>query len=130
MFRVVKADELFSDVAPVPGVAFEDGRTAAEAATAAGGSSSSAAVEAASGEGHDGAVDDHDDNDEEDEDVVGDRETLVVDARHDASLELLARAWCSWKGEHAVIGRVKVTCLACCVREARALGIRIIIRVE
>jgi hypothetical protein len=57
------------------------------------------------------------------------KEVLIIDARHDATLELLARAWCAWKGEHAVIGRVKVTCLACCIREARALAVKVIIRV-
>jgi hypothetical protein len=103
VFRIIKADELFSDAVPVPGVSLE---------------------------GDNAATGPESEENEEGEDVERAKETLVVDARHDASLELLARAWCSWKGEHAVIGRVKVTCLACCVREARALGIRIIIRVE
>lgn len=42
---------------------------------------------------------------------------------------LMARAWCADRGEHALVGRVGRTCLACCVREARALGVRIVIRV-
>ncbi|EKG17881.1 hypothetical protein MPH_04830 [Macrophomina phaseolina MS6] len=46
-----------------------------------------------------------------------------------ADAALLARAWCADRGEHALIGRVGRTCLACCVREARALGVRIVIRV-
>ena len=54
---------------------------------------------------------------------------LVLDARASADLELLARAWCAEKGFHAVIGRVERTCLACCVREARGLGINTVIRV-
>jgi hypothetical protein len=112
-FRIIKANELFSDTLPIPGVQLESATTAATSALGG----------RRAGGGEDGL------DDETEEDDV-ERETLVVDARHDASLELLARAWCSWKGEHAVIGRVKVTCLACCVREARALGVRIIIRVE
>ncbi|KAL0260518.1 hypothetical protein SLS55_004207 [Diplodia seriata] len=46
-----------------------------------------------------------------------------------ADAALLARAWCADRGEHALVGRVGRTCLACCVREARALGVRIVIRV-
>lgn len=61
---------------------------------------------------------------------LNDRKTvLVVDARGTADLQLLARAWCAEKGFHAVIGRVERTCLACCIREARGLGINIVIRV-
>ncbi len=54
---------------------------------------------------------------------------LVLDARASSDLELLARAWCAEKGFHAVVGRVERTCLACCVREARGLGINTVIRV-
>ncbi|KAF2097995.1 hypothetical protein NA57DRAFT_57165 [Rhizodiscina lignyota] len=57
------------------------------------------------------------------------KEILVLDTRGSEELELLARAWCAWKGEHAVLGRVGVTCLACCVREARAAGVGVVIRV-
>ncbi|KAJ8117776.1 hypothetical protein OPT61_g1104 [Boeremia exigua] len=53
---------------------------------------------------------------------------LVLDARGFADAQLLARAWCAEKGFHAVIGRVERTCLACCIREARGLGINIVIR--
>lgn len=56
-------------------------------------------------------------------------EILVIDARTDKDLELLARAWCADKGVHAIIGRTGRTCLGCCVREARGLGIAIVIRV-
>lgn len=56
-------------------------------------------------------------------------EILVIDARADGDLELLARAWCADKGVHAVIGRTERTCLGCCVREARGLGVAIVIRV-
>lgn len=54
---------------------------------------------------------------------------LILDARHSADLQLLARAWCAEKGLHAIIGRVGRTCLACCVREARGLGVNVVIRV-
>ena len=55
--------------------------------------------------------------------------TLVLDARASKDLELLARAWCAEKGLHAIIGRVSRTCLACCVREARGLGVNVVVRV-
>jgi hypothetical protein len=55
---------------------------------------------------------------------------VVLNARSNDSLELLARAWCSSRGEHALISRVGVTCLACSVREARALAVKIVIRIE
>ena len=58
-----------------------------------------------------------------------DKTVLVLDARGDSDRELLARAWCAEKGFHALIGRVERTCLACSIREARGLGINIVIRV-
>lgn len=54
---------------------------------------------------------------------------LVLDARSVPDLQLLARAWCAEKGFHAIIGRVTRTCLACCIREARGLGVNVVIRV-
>ena len=57
------------------------------------------------------------------------RTVLILDARSSRDLELLARAWCAENGLHAVIGRLGRTCLACCIREARGLGINIVIRV-
>jgi len=54
---------------------------------------------------------------------------LVLDARGSSDSQLLARAWCAERGFHAIIGRVGRTCLACCIREARALGIHVVIRV-
>lgn len=54
---------------------------------------------------------------------------LVLDARASKDLELLARSWCAERGLHAIVGRVGRTCLACCIREAKALGINIVIRV-
>jgi hypothetical protein len=54
---------------------------------------------------------------------------LVLDARGARDLELLARSWCAERGFNALIGRVGRTCLACCVREARGLGINVVVRV-
>ncbi|KAL1606810.1 hypothetical protein SLS60_004217 [Paraconiothyrium brasiliense] len=58
------------------------------------------------------------------EDIV-----LVLDARASNDLELLTRSWCAEKGFHAVVGRVGRTCLACCIREAKGMGINVVIRV-
>ncbi|KAF2257540.1 hypothetical protein CC78DRAFT_622540 [Lojkania enalia] len=54
---------------------------------------------------------------------------LVLDARASRDLELLARAFCADRGFHAVVGRAERTCLACCVREARGLGVGVVVRV-
>ena len=53
----------------------------------------------------------------------------ILDARAEPTLEVVARAWCASNGEHAVISRVGTSCIACSVREARGLSIRIVIRV-
>lgn len=58
-----------------------------------------------------------------------DEEVAVLDCRGSADLELLARAWCAKVGENAVVGKVGRSCLACCVREARGLGVRVVIRI-
>ncbi|PKY01975.1 hypothetical protein P168DRAFT_306213 [Aspergillus campestris IBT 28561] len=47
-------------------------------------------------------------------------EVVVVDARGSREKETFARAWCAAVGYHAIVGRVGRTCVACCVREARA----------
>jgi hypothetical protein len=57
------------------------------------------------------------------------KSVLVLDARTSSDLELLARAWCAEKGLHALISRVGRTCLGCSIREARGLGINVVIRV-
>ena len=54
---------------------------------------------------------------------------LVLDARGSSDLQILARAWCAEKGYNAITGRADRTCLACCVREARGLGVHVVIRV-
>lgn len=70
------------------------------------------------------------DDEDKQADLQDDSKTvLVLDARASKDLELLARAWCAEKGHHAIIGRVGRTCLACCVREARGVGINVVIRV-
>ena len=56
------------------------------------------------------------------------KEVMVLDCRGAEDLELFARAWCAKVGENAVIGKSGRTCLACCIREARALGICVVIR--
>lgn len=68
------------------------------------------------------------DQNAEDADEEDDEEVAVLDCRGKADLELLARAWCAKVGENAVVGKVGRTCLACCIREARGLGVRVVIR--
>ncbi|GLA23890.1 hypothetical protein AnigIFM63326_009870 [Aspergillus niger] len=56
-------------------------------------------------------------------------EILLLDARGSHDKETFARAWCASVGHHAVIGKVGRTCLACCIREARALQVKVVIRI-
>ncbi len=56
-------------------------------------------------------------------------EVVILDCRGDEDLELLARAWCAKVGENALIGKSGRTCLGCCVREARALAVGVVIRI-
>ncbi|GAB7359961.1 hypothetical protein MBLNU230_g7486t1 [Neophaeotheca triangularis] len=62
-----------------------------------------------------------------------DGEVTVLDCRGTGpgarDLELLARAWCAKVGESAVVGKEGRTCLSCCVREARAVGVSVVIRI-
>ena len=62
--------------------------------------------------------------------VVPGGEILVIDARGSATQETFARAWCALTGSNAVIGRVGRTCLACCIRETRAVDVSVVIRVS
>ncbi|KAI0097954.1 hypothetical protein GGR51DRAFT_552752 [Nemania sp. FL0031] len=51
--------------------------------------------------------------------------------RHFGSdLEILVRAFCAQKGWNAIISRRRRACLACAIREAGALGWRVVIRVD
>jgi len=59
----------------------------------------------------------------------GREQILVLDCRGCDDLELLARAWCAKVAQDALVGKVERTCLACCVREANALGVSVVIRV-
>ena len=61
--------------------------------------------------------------------IARNEDVVVLDCRGTADLELLARAWCAKVGESALIGKSRRTCLACCVREARALGVCVVIRI-
>ena len=58
-----------------------------------------------------------------------DKEVLVIDARGDRTKETFVRAWCASIGSHALIGRAGRTCVACCVREARAVDVQVVVRV-
>ncbi|OGM43004.1 hypothetical protein ABOM_009273 [Aspergillus bombycis] len=57
-------------------------------------------------------------------------EVLIVDARGGHERETFARAWCASIGYNALIGRVGRTCLACCIREARAISVKVVLRVD
>lgn len=57
------------------------------------------------------------------------RKTMLLDCRGPADLQLLARAWCAREGHDALVSRASRTCIACSVREARALGLLVVIRV-
>ena len=54
---------------------------------------------------------------------------LVLDCRGARDAEVLGRAWCASIGVHSVVAREGRTCLGCCVREARGLGIGVVLRV-
>ncbi|KAI7356621.1 hypothetical protein KC354_g10336 [Hortaea werneckii] len=56
-------------------------------------------------------------------------EVVVLDCRGTEDLDLLARTWCAKVGEDAVVGKTGLTCLSCCIREARALGVGVVIRI-
>jgi hypothetical protein len=48
--------------------------------------------------------------------------------RFGSDLEVMARAWCAEKGLNALISRRGRNCIACSIREARALGWKIVLR--
>lgn len=48
--------------------------------------------------------------------------------RFGSDLEMLARAWCAEKGYNALISRKGRNCIACSIREARALSWKIVLR--
>ncbi|KAI9817564.1 MAG: hypothetical protein M1827_001176 [Pycnora praestabilis] len=53
----------------------------------------------------------------------------IVNAIGSRDAEALARAWCAKHGQNAIIGRRGRTCISCCIREASALDVHIVIRV-
>ena len=57
-------------------------------------------------------------------------EILVIDARGDRDKETFVRAWCAFVGCHAIIGRTGRACLGCCIRQARAVDVRVVVRVS
>ncbi|PGH35446.1 hypothetical protein GX50_01661 [[Emmonsia] crescens] len=57
------------------------------------------------------------------------KHTYIIDARGSEHKDLFARSWCAMVGVNAVVGRVGRTCMACCIREARAADVPVVIRV-
>lgn len=60
-------------------------------------------------------------------------ETHIIDARcgtkaNTKRKECLVRAWCASTGHDAIVARAGRTCLSCAVREAKACGVRFVIR--
>lgn len=56
-------------------------------------------------------------------------ETWILDARGKKDREAFARAWCASVGANAIVSRAGRTCLACSIREARAVDVPIVIRI-
>ena len=57
-------------------------------------------------------------------------EVLVVEAFGVHDNEVFARAWCSFWGVSAIMADLRKTCLACCVREAYAVGVSVVVLVD
>jgi hypothetical protein len=54
-------------------------------------------------------------------------EVLVIEAFGVSDNEVLARAWCSFEGVHAIVANVRETCMACAIREAIAACVSVVI---
>ncbi len=54
--------------------------------------------------------------------------SLARKRRFGSDLEMLARAWCAENGYNALISRRGRNCIACSIREARALSWKIVLR--
>ena len=54
-------------------------------------------------------------------------EVLVIEAYGVNDNAVFSRAWCSYWGLAAVTGDVDTTCIACCVREAYAASVKVVI---
>ncbi|KAJ5742806.1 uncharacterized protein N7511_011207 [Penicillium nucicola] len=57
-------------------------------------------------------------------------EIIIIDARGDQARETFVRAWCASVGCHAIISRYGRACIACCIRQARALNVPVVVRVS
>jgi hypothetical protein len=57
-------------------------------------------------------------------------EVIIIDARGNRAKETFARAWCASVGCHAIISRFGRTCVACCIRQARAVDVPVVVRVS
>ncbi|PGH11566.1 hypothetical protein AJ79_04824 [Helicocarpus griseus UAMH5409] len=57
------------------------------------------------------------------------KHTYIIDACGSEDKELFSRSWCAMVGVSAVVGRVGRTCIACCIRQARAADVPVVIRV-
>ena len=53
----------------------------------------------------------------------------LIDARGSREKDVFVRAWCSQVGRNALVARVGKTCPSCCIREAKAIEVGIIIRI-
>ena len=53
----------------------------------------------------------------------------MIDARGSNDRDAFARSWCSETSNHGLVSREGKVCLSCSIREARALGIDIVIRI-
>ena len=62
-------------------------------------------------------------------DAILRKEVIVIDARGSNDRDAFARAWCSETNNHGLVSREGKVCLSCSIREARALGIDIVIRI-
>lgn len=57
-------------------------------------------------------------------------EVLVIEAFGVHDNEVFARAWCSFWGIAAIVADLRRTCFACCVREAYAVGVAVVVVVD
>ncbi|KAJ6087972.1 hypothetical protein N7467_006886 [Penicillium canescens] len=57
-------------------------------------------------------------------------EIIIIDARGSRDKETFVRAWCASVGCHAIISRSGRTCVACCIRQARAVDVPVVVRVS
>ena len=56
-------------------------------------------------------------------------DVYLVDAVGSSEKDCFVRAWCAHVGQHALVSRVGKQCVSCAVREAKALAVRVVVRV-